>query len=185
MQVGRDHACQALTRPTVRHRLLTVWLSSLYSTPVRWSIKLQRRLIMHPSFTDHMSETRMRQFQHEAMAMQRVNLTKSNADNTTSSSSLTRILWYVFFGLHIPDSNQKQGETYTLPSFQARLNASMWKIACITLGLGLLIGSFINSNFGSLPIVLLSGIILVAVSLPILTRSASMLSKHTHIPYHR
>ena len=51
--------------------------------------------------------------------------------------------------------------------------------------LGLLIGSFINSNFGLLPIVLLSSIILVVVSLPILTRSASILSKHTQIPSHR
>lgn len=140
---------------------------------------------MHPSFTDHMSTTRMKQFQREAMAMQRLNHAESNSANTTGSSSLPRILWYVFFGLHLPGSSQKQGETYTLPSFQARLNATMWMIACIALGLGLLIGSFINSNFGLLPIVLLSSIILVAVSLPILARSASMLSKHTHMPSHR
>jgi uncharacterized protein YacL len=135
---------------------------------------------MHPSFTDHMSTTRMKQFQQEAMVMQRVNHAKSSSDNPTGSSSLTHILWYVFFGLNIPASSQKQGEPYTLPSFQARLNATMWMIGCIALGLGLLIGSFINSNFGQLPIVLLSSIILVAVSLPIVTRSASMLSKHAH-----
>jgi uncharacterized protein YacL len=140
---------------------------------------------MHPSFTDHMSTTRMKQFQREAMAMQRTNHTKSNSANTTGSSTLTRNLWYVFFGLNIPTSSQKQGETYTLSSFQARLNASMWMIAGIALGLGLLIGSFINTNFGLLPIVLLSSIILVAVSLPILARSASLLSKHTHMPSHR
>jgi uncharacterized protein YacL len=139
---------------------------------------------MHPSFTDHMSTTRMKQFQREAMAKQRANLTKSNADNTTGGSSLTRKLWYVFFGLNIPASSHKQGETYTLPSFQARLNVTMWMIACIALGLGLLIGSFIFSNFGLLPIVLLAIIILVVVSLPILTRSASMLSKHSHMPSH-
>ena len=140
---------------------------------------------MHPSFTGHMSTTRMDQYQREAMVMQRVNHAKSNSDSPTGSSSLTRNLWYVFFGLNIPTSSQKQGEAYTLPSFQARLNATMWMIGCIALGLGLLIGSFINSNFGLLPIVLLSGIILIAVSLPIVTRSASMLSKHTHVPSHR
>ena len=140
---------------------------------------------MHPSFTDYMSTMRMKQFHREAMATQRANHTKSNSANTTGSSTLTRNLWYVFFGLNIPTSSQKRGETYTLSSFQARLNASMWMIACIALGLGLLIGSFINSNFGLLPIVLLSSIILVAVSLPILARSASMLSKHTHMPSHR
>ena len=140
---------------------------------------------MHPSFTDHMSTVRMDQYQREAMVMQRMNHAKSSSDNLTSSSSLTHILWYVFFGVNIPSSSQKQGESYTLPGFQARLNASMWMIVFIALGLGLLIGSFINSNFGLLPIVLLSSIILIAVSLPIVTRSASMLSKHTHVPSHR
>jgi uncharacterized protein YacL len=140
---------------------------------------------MHPSFTDQMSTTRMKQFQREAMAMQRLNHAESHSANTTGSSTLTHNLWYVFFGLNIPTSSQKRGDTYTLPSFQTRLNATMWMIACIALGLGLLIGSFINSNFGLLPIVLLSSIILVAVSLPILARSASMLSKRTHMPSHR
>ena len=177
MQVGRAHAWQLSHVLPFAMRLLTVWLSSLYSTPVRWSIEMQRRLIMHPSFTDHMSTNRMEQFRHEAMVMQRVNHAKSGPDNTTGSSSLARILWYLFFGLHIPTSNQKQGEAYTLQNFQARLNAMIWMIGCVALGLGLLIGSFINSNYGLLPIVLLSSIILVAVLLPILTRSASILRK--------
>jgi uncharacterized protein YacL len=140
---------------------------------------------MHPSFTDHMSTKRMEQFQRDAMFMQRVNHAKSSPDNTAGSSSLTRILWYLFFGLHITTSSQKQGETYTLQSVQARLNATMWMIGCLALGLGLLIGSFINSNFGLLPIVLLSSIILVAILLPVVTRSASLLSKHAHVPSHR
>ena len=140
---------------------------------------------MHPSFTDQMSTTRMEQFQREAVVMQRVNHAKSSSNNTTGSSSITHILWYVFFGLNIPTSNQKQGEASNLQSFQARLNVTMWMIGCIALGLGLLIGSFINNNFGLLPIVLLSSIILVAVSFPIVKRSASMLSKHTNVPSHR
>ena len=140
---------------------------------------------MHPSITDHMSTTRMAQFQREAIVMQRVNHAKNSSVNPTGSSTLTRNLWYVFFGLNVPTSSQKQGEPNTLPGFQARLNATMWMIGCIALGLGLLIGSFINSNFGLLPIVLLSSIILIVVSLPIVTRSASMLSKHAHVPTHR
>jgi hypothetical protein len=127
----------------------------------------------------------MEQLQREAIVMQRVNHAKSSPDNTTGSSTLRSILWYLFFGLYIPTSHQKQGETYTLQSFQARLITTMWMIGCIALGLGLLTGSFINSNFGLFPIVLLSSIILVAVSLPILTRSASLLSRHTHMPSRR
>ena len=140
---------------------------------------------MHPSFTDYMSTKRIEQFQREAMVMQRVNHAKSSSDSATGSSSLTRSLWYVFFGLHIPGSSQKQGETYTVPGFKARLNATMWMIGCIALGLGLLIGSFITINFGLLPIVLLSSILLVAVSLSVVARSSSLLGKHTHIPSHR
>ena len=140
---------------------------------------------MHPSFTEHMSTTRKKQFQREAMAMQRLKHAESNSANTTGSITLTRNLWYVFFGLNIPTSSQKQGETYTVPGFKARLNATMWMIGCIALGLGLLIGSFIISNFGLLPIVLLSSILLVAVSLPVVARSASLLGKHTHMPSHR
>jgi hypothetical protein len=140
---------------------------------------------MHPSFTDHMSTTHMEQFQREAAVMQRVNYAKSSTENSRGNSSLTHILWYVFFGLNIPASSQKPGEPYTLPGFQARLNAMIWMIGCIALGLGLLIGSFINSNFGLLPIVLLSSVIIIAVLLPVVTRSASMLSKHAHVPSHR
>ena len=140
---------------------------------------------MHPSFTGHMSTTHMEQFRREAMAMQRVNHAKNNSIITPDGSSLTHTLWYVFFGLNIPASSQKQSESNTVQNFQSRLNATMWMIGYIALGLGLLIGSFISSNFGLLPIVLLSSILLIAVSLPILSRSASMLIRHTHMPSHR
>ena len=140
---------------------------------------------MHPSFTEHMSTKHMEHFQREATVMQRVNHANSNMDNTTGGHSFTRNLWYVLFGLHIPTSIQKQCETYSLQGSHTHLNAAIWVVGLIALGLGLLIGGLLYSNFGLLPIVLLSIIIVVAVSLPIVTRSASMLSKHTHMPSHR
>lgn len=140
---------------------------------------------MHPTFTEHMSATRMEQFHSEAMSMQRLNHAHSDSNNSPGSSSLASVLWYVFFGLNIPNASQKLGETNHNQSFQSRLNAAMWVIGCIALGLGLLIGSFINTNFGLLPIVLLSCILLIVVSLPILSRSASLLTRHTHVPSHR
>ena len=140
---------------------------------------------MHPSFTERMSTTHMQQFQREAMAMQHANHAKSDSDNKPGSSSLTSILWYVFFGLNVTPASQKQGEKNIVQNFQSRLNATMWVIGCIALGLGLLIGSFINTNFGLLPIVLLSSILLIVVSLPILSRSVSILTRHAHIPSHR
>jgi hypothetical protein len=132
-----------------------------------------------------MSSTRIEQFQREGMAMQRVNHANSNSNNTPGSSSLTGILWYVFFGLNMTATSQKQDETNIVQSFQSRLNAIIWMISCIALGLGLLIGSFINNNFGLLPIVLLSSILLIVVSLPILSRSAYMLARHNGIQFHK
>ena len=140
---------------------------------------------MHPSFTDHMTTTRIEQLHREAIAIQHANHAQSNMNNTPGSSSLTSTLWYVFFGLGIPATSQKPAETNSVQIFQSRLNATMWVIGCIALGLGLLIGSFISTNFGLLPIVLLSGILLIMVSLPILSRSASMLTRHAHVPSHR
>ena len=140
---------------------------------------------MHPSFTEQMSTKRIEELHREATAMQRMNHAKSDFVNKTGSNSFTPILWYLLFGLHIQTSSQKQGEGYTLKGFQARLNATMWMVGFIALGLGLLIGGFLYSNFGLLPIVLLSSTILIAVSFPILLRSVSMLNKHKQVPSHR
>ena len=139
---------------------------------------------MHPSFTEHMSTKHMEHFQREATVMQRVNHANSNLDNTTGGHSFTRNLWYVLFGLHIPTSIQKQCETYSLQESHTHLNAAIWVVGLIALGLGLLIGGLLYSNFGLLPIVLLTSIILVAVSLPILLRSVSVLSKHSQVSSH-
>jgi hypothetical protein len=135
---------------------------------------------MHPSFLEQMTKQHMQDLQREAAVMQRAN---SDLHNKTGNHSFTHILWYLLFGLHIPASGQKQ--EYTLDKLQARLNATIRVVGLLALGLGLLIGGFLNSNFGLVPIVLFSSIILVAVSFPILLRSVSVLSKHDHLPSHR
>ncbi len=91
-------------------------------------------------------------------------------------------------GVPAAQSGEMQGEgplreEYTLSKLQARLNATTRVVGLAALGLGLLVGAFLNSRFGLLPIVLLSGIVLVAVSFPILMRSALMLTKHTSHPF--
>ena len=73
---------------------------------------------MHPSITDHMSTTRMDQYQREAMVMQRVNHAKSNSDNPMGSSSLTRNLWYVFFGLNILPQAKNRAKHILYPAFK-------------------------------------------------------------------
>ncbi len=140
---------------------------------------------MHPSFTGDMSKERVERLQREATVMQLVNHANSNLDNTTGSHSFTHLIWYLLFGLHLQTSKQKQDEEYPLQGFHARLNATIWMVAFIAFGLGLLIGGFLYSHFGLLPLVLLTSIILVAVSFPILLRSVSMLSKHGQVSSHR
>ena len=140
---------------------------------------------MHPAIHEKLSEHRMQALQYEAAVAQRANHAKSVLDNATGNQAFTRTLWYLLFGLHLPTSSQKLSDEYTLRGLQAHLNATMWMVGFIALGLGLLIGGFLYSSFGLVPIVLLASIILVAVSLPILMRSATLLTKHNQVPYHR
>jgi len=143
---------------------------------------------MHPLFHEQMAKQRMEELRREAAVMQRVNRAKSELDNRTGGRSFTRILWYMLFGLRIPSSGQSHHgikEEYTLDRLQARLKTTTRVVGLTALGLGSLIGGFLNSRFGLVPVVLLSGVILVAVSLPILMRSRSMLREYIRMPFQR
>jgi hypothetical protein len=143
---------------------------------------------MHPRIHEQMANQRMEELQREAVTMQHLNRANNDADNRTGSHSFTPILWYLLIGLRIPTFSQKQSaikEEYTLGKLQARLNATTRVVGLAALGLGLLIGGFLNSSFGLVPIVLLGAIALVAVSFPILMRSVWMLRKHVRMPLQR
>jgi hypothetical protein len=132
---------------------------------------------MHPSIHEQMSKQRMEALQHEAAVAQRINRAINVNDNKTGSNSLTHLLWYLLFGMRLPTANQKQGEEYSIGRLRANLNAITRVVGMVTLGFGLLIGGFLYSSFGLVPIVLLDSIILVVVSIPILLRSVSVLRK--------
>jgi hypothetical protein len=140
---------------------------------------------MHPSINEQMYKQHMEVLQHEATVAQRSRRAFSELDYETGGSSLTHELWYLLFGMNIPTPTQKQGEEYPMHGLQADLNVITRIVGLVALGLGLLIGGFLYSNFGLMPIVLLASIILVVVSLPILMRSALALSKHNQVPSHR
>jgi len=143
---------------------------------------------MHPQIHEQMAKQRMDGLQREAAAIQRMNRANSGLDNQVGNHSFTHTLWYLLIGQHIPASSQNLSplrEEYDLGKLQARLNATIRVVGLVALGLGLLIGGFLTSSFGLVPIVLLSGIILLVVSLPILMRSVWMLRKHTGMPLQR
>jgi hypothetical protein len=140
---------------------------------------------MHPMIHEQMSTQRMEELRREASLAQLANFANSDVDSKTGSNAFTHALWYLLFGLHIPTSSQKRAAEYTIQGFQAHLNATIWMVGFVALGLGLLIGGFLFGSFGPLPIVLLTSIILVGVSIPILLRSVSVLSKHNQVHSHR
>jgi hypothetical protein len=140
---------------------------------------------MHPMIHEQMSMQRMEELRREASLARRANNANSDVDSKTGSNAFTHALWYLLFGLHIPASSQKRAAEYTIQGFQAHLNATIWMVGFVALGLGLLIGGFLYNSFGPLPIVLLTSIILVGVSIPILLRSVSVLSKHNQVHSHR
>ena len=140
---------------------------------------------MHPLIHEQMTMQHMEELRREAALAQRANHANSDIVNKTGSNSFTHILWYLLFGLHVPASSQKRADEYTMQGFQAHLNATIWMVGFVALALGLLIGGFLYSSFGPLPIVLMTSILLVAVSIPILLRSVSVLSKHNQVHSHR
>jgi len=140
---------------------------------------------MHPMIHEQMSTQRMEELRREASLARRANNANSDVDSKTGSNAFTYVLWYLLFGLHIPAPSQKRAAEYTIQGFQAHLNATIWMVGFVALGLGLLIGSFLFSSFGPLPIVLLTSILLVGVSIPILLRSVLVLSKHNQVHSHR
>jgi len=149
---------------------------------------MQRRLIMHPLFQEQMAKQRMEELQREAAAEQRMNRANSDLDHKAGNHSFTHILWYLLFGLRIPTSSRNQDgmwDEYTLDRLQARLNATTRVVGLVALGLGSLIGGFLNSRFGLIPIVLLNGIGLSAVSIPILMRSLVVLRAFIRVPLQR
>lgn len=135
---------------------------------------------MHPQLHEQMAKQRMKELQREAAAWQRAKEASASLDNKTGDHSFTRILWYLLFGLRIPNYKHNQAalrHEITLDRFQERLNAAMRVVSLVALGLGLLIGSFLDSKSGMPLPVLLSGAILLIVALPVLVRSAGMLRK--------
>ncbi len=140
---------------------------------------------MHPSIHEQISKQRMETLQHKAAVAQLMHSAKKDLDNKTGNNSHIHLLWYLLYGMRISTPNQKQGEEYSIARLQAHLNAIIRVVGLAALGLGLLIGGLLHSSFGLAPIVLLASIILMVVSLPILMRSASILSKHNQVPYRR
>ena len=124
---------------------------------------------MHPFIQQQLARQRMEELRREAERSSYI----AKVNTPTQSKIHTRMLLYLLLGLRAP--GEKQGDF--LPSrLQERFGATMRLVCLISLALGLLVGGFLDSRFGVIPAVVLSGVAFVVVMVPIVVRSVGVLS---------
>jgi hypothetical protein len=131
---------------------------------------------MHPRFNEQLASQHIQQLQREAAMMRRV--ASEDIAIHPSSRAYTSVLWYLLFGMRISTYKAEQDSSryeYLPDKLQDRLGTMVRTISAISLALGVLIGSFLFSRFGLFSAALLSGALLVVISVPILVRAAGML----------
>ena len=131
---------------------------------------------MHPRFNEQLASQHMQQLQRQAAMMRRV--ASEDIAIHPANRAYTSVLWYLLFGMQIPTHKVEQDSSryeYLPGKLQDRLGTMVRTIITITLALGVLIGSFLFSRFGLFSAALLSGALLVVISVPILVRAAGML----------
>ncbi len=131
---------------------------------------------MHPRFNEQLASQHMQQLQRQAAMMRRV--ASEDIAIHPANRAYTSVLWYLLFGMQIPTHKVEQDSSryeYLPGKLQDRLGTMVRTIITITLALGVLIGSFLFSRFGLFSAALLSGALLVVISVPMLVRAAGML----------
>ena len=125
---------------------------------------------MHPFFQQQLAQQRMEELRREAVRTSYI----ANDKTRTRSNTRTRVLSYLL-DLGVPGEKQGDFLSYRL---QGRFRATMRLVCMLSLALGLLIGSALDSKFGVFPAVVLSGMMVVVVGVPILMRSAGALKAY-------
>ncbi|TMF46909.1 MAG: hypothetical protein E6I32_10960 [Chloroflexi bacterium] len=126
---------------------------------------------MHPFFQQQLAQQRMEELRREAVRTSYI----ANSKTPTRSNTRTRILSYLLLDLRVPGEKQGDFLSYRL---QGRFRTTMRLVCMLSLALGLLIGSALDSKFGVFPAVVLSGMMVVVVGVPILMRSAGALKAY-------
>ena len=126
---------------------------------------------MHPFIKQQLAQQRMEELRREAMRSSYI----SHIDTPTRSNTRTPLMLYLLLGLLMP--GEKQGD-FLLSSLQDRFSATMRLVCMISLALGLLIGGLLDSKFGVIPSVVLSGVVFLVIVMPILWHSVVILRTH-------
>ena len=123
---------------------------------------------MHPFIQQQLSQQRMEELRREAMRSAYI----SHIGTPTRSNTRTPLMWYLLLGLLVPGEKQSD---FLLSRLQGRFRTTMRLVVMISLALGLLIGDLLDSKFGVIPSVVLSGVVFLVVAMPILWRSVVVL----------
>jgi hypothetical protein len=130
---------------------------------------------MHPFLNQHMARLHREELQREATAAQAADMVQTNTRGNAQA------FWYLIFGLPVPTSSTNEtrlSQSITPTKLQGQLRVIIRTIGLGAFGIGLLLGSYLETRFGLLPATLLGCIVCLVISLPILRRSFKVLKEH-------
>lgn len=127
---------------------------------------------MHPFLHQQLAKQHMEELRREALAMQRAH--QSTKGLAKTSTRVKPLLWYLLSGHYLPPA-----ELHEIQSSQLRARwLSLMRLVVLTaIALGLLLGMFLTSHFGPTIPTLLVSILVFAITLPMMVRTASLLRK--------
>lgn len=120
---------------------------------------------MNPLLIERMARLHREELLREAAIARSADQVHEDAQRNSNAFEYRRELWSSILGLPLMYSPINQAW------LRRRIHATIRMVTLAALGVGMLAGSFLGSRFGLLPAVLLSSIICLIVSLPILLRA--------------
>ena len=128
---------------------------------------------MHPSLIEHMAKLRMRELQQEAAAERLA----AEASRHAGGHSSWRLLYYLLLGSYAPGYSQDQASIKQEAIPRQSTRSVTRQVGLAALGIGFLSGGFLGTRFGLLPAAVLSGTILLIISVSIVVRAIVLLKE--------
>ena len=119
---------------------------------------------MHPLINQQLAQIHRQELLREAAAARSADAAYNNAQGKTYARRIHRERWSLIFGLPALYSTANQA------SLGRRMRATIRVVGLGAFSAGSLAGSFIGSRFGLLPAAVLSCIICLMITLPVLAR---------------
>ena len=128
---------------------------------------------MHPLLTEHMAKLHMRELQQEA-ATERL---AAQVSRQAGGHSSRQLLYYLLLGSYVPGYSQDQTSIKQEAIPRQSTQGVTRQVGLAALGVGFLAGGFLGTRFGLLPAAMLSGTILLIISVSIVVRALVLLKE--------